>query len=619
MSGILGVWRSQQETPWQAMLDDLNVLGRDAQGDWHDAEVGLQLGRSQFFNTPESCLESPVVQSEGCVLVWDGRLDDRESLLMGRSQVTDAQLLIEAYRRWGVECLRHLTGEFSLILWDTVEQRLFVGCDAVGHRTLAYSWDGQTLLLSSRVVTLLLHPQVSHQFDPDYLAHTLSNSWEIPPGLTAFQAIRRLQPGQGLILQSGHLQIQTIANLTACDRYDPVTNPELYYDEFWSLMQRAISDRLRNHRPAYSTLSGGLDSTTVAVALVQQVSSLPAVSAMTEIFPDFDERVPIRQFLEWYPQIQWHPINCDDAWGLTEPWERLPAIDDPFFSSVLPMNLRLYEWAQSKGLGIQFGGNFGDEFCSVSLQDHLNAAPWSSLLKALKTAPRWQSVLFHQLLLPNLPPAGQEAWSYWRCRRSGLPDHPWLQPQYQQTAPLAAVQHYQSRMGMAKTHSMGMQQFMANTRQVGSGQLCRLLSAHYHVELADPFGDRRLIEFSSRLHPSLHSDPTYGKIFLRQANRKTLPEAVRLRPKMNCFTSLRHVALGEGEQALSLLNDACKEPAINSIINFSQFEADFSDYRKSYASSYVKGESFHPYLSQSMMSYFMFFSWFLNLKRAYGL
>lgn len=84
MSGILGVWNSKKSIPWQKMLTDLEILGGDAQGDWHNPEVGLSLGRTQFYNTPESCCEPPVVTYEGCVLVWDGRLDDRESLLSDR-------------------------------------------------------------------------------------------------------------------------------------------------------------------------------------------------------------------------------------------------------------------------------------------------------------------------------------------------------------------------------------------------------------------------------------------------------------------------------------------------------------------------------------------------------
>ena len=125
MSGILGVWNSQKPAPWQKMLDDLTVLGKDGKGDWHNTDISLSLGRTQLFNTPESCQENPVVQHDGCVLVWDGRVDARESLLSGRSHITDAQLIIESYRRWGVDCLKHLIGEFAFILWDA-SQRSFV-------------------------------------------------------------------------------------------------------------------------------------------------------------------------------------------------------------------------------------------------------------------------------------------------------------------------------------------------------------------------------------------------------------------------------------------------------------------------------------------------------------
>jgi asparagine synthase (glutamine-hydrolysing) len=90
MSGLLGIWNSQQPAPWQPMLRDLDVLGPNGVGDWHGLNGKLSLGRTQFFDTPESCAEPPVIEYQWCVLVWEGRLDDRESLLAGHSQpVTD--------------------------------------------------------------------------------------------------------------------------------------------------------------------------------------------------------------------------------------------------------------------------------------------------------------------------------------------------------------------------------------------------------------------------------------------------------------------------------------------------------------------------------------------------
>lgn len=207
MSGILGVWNSQKPTPWQKMLSDLTVLGVNATGDWHDPTVGLSLGRTQLFNTCESVQESPVIKYEGCVLVWDGRIDDRDSLSADRHDVTDAQLIIESYRRWGVDCIQHLIGEFVFILWDADNDLLFVGCDALGRRTIAYHWDGQTLLLSSRVLTLLFHPQTSRELDEVYVAHTICGGFAHPPGITAFKDIQRLRPGHALVIKSGQFRL----------------------------------------------------------------------------------------------------------------------------------------------------------------------------------------------------------------------------------------------------------------------------------------------------------------------------------------------------------------------------------------------------------------------------
>ena len=266
MSGILGIWNSQKPTPWQRMLDDLTVFGQDGRGDWHDTSVGLSLGRAQFFNTPESSHEVPVIEYEGCVLVWDGRIDEREPLLTGRSNVTDAQLIIESYRRWGIECLRHLIGEFVFILWDASNDLLFVGCDVVGARTIAYHWDGQTLLLSSRVLTLLLHPQVSKELDQLYLAHTICNFWTHPPESTAFDSIKRLLPGHALILKSGELQKRKVAELHIAERYQLPKSLEDYYEKFWYILNQSTKDRLRSYRSPCVMLSGGLDSTTVTVS-----------------------------------------------------------------------------------------------------------------------------------------------------------------------------------------------------------------------------------------------------------------------------------------------------------------------------------------------------------------
>lgn len=616
MSGILGVWNSQKPTPWKKMLEDLAVLGSDAKGDWHNPEVGLSLGRTQFYNTPESCQETPVVKSEGCVLVWDGRLDDRESLLVGRSGITDAQLIIESYRHWGEDFLRHLTGEFVFILWDAARDLLLVGCDVVGGRTISYYWDGQTLLLSSRVLTLLYHPQVSKRLDELYLAHTICDFWAHPPGITAFEDIKRLRPGFALILKSGQLQQRQIAKLTVPERYESPTSPEIYYEKFWYLLNQSVKDRLRSYRPVCTTLSGGLDSTTVTASLLNHLPTVDAFSIVTDVFPEFDERKPIQSFLQRYPQVKWHEVNCDHAWALSEPWEQLPVTDDPLVTCTLPMNLQVMEQMQKLGFGLVFDGEGGDELFYANLQDLVRGGNWQQVLQHLTTEQRWHSTLWQNFLLPHLPKYWQARW-FARWQRFSDPIPAWITPTYAQTpqTQLAIQQYYETSLSTNLLKSITWA--IASSGSVGSSQVYKLLRNAHQLESASPLQDRRLIEFALNLHPSLQYDSDCNKIFLRQANRERLPDDVLWRPKENYFDPLKYAGIAKGHQAVKLLEQITHCPCLQEIVDIEKVESYFNSYRQGYSSSYIPGKSFCNELANQLYILFAFVTWYQRVSVGY--
>jgi asparagine synthase (glutamine-hydrolysing) len=617
MSGILGVWNSRKTTPWQKMLDDLVVLGRDGKGDWHNEQLGLSLGRTQLFNTPESCLEKPVIEYEGCVLVWNGRIDDRESLLAGRTNITDSQLIIESYRRWGVDCLKYLIGEFVFILWDASKDLLFVGCDTLGGRTIAYYWDGETLLLSSRVLTLLHHPQVSHQLNHNYVAHTICGSLAHPPGITAFQEIKRLLPGSALILRRRQMRSLRIARLSQPDHYISPKSPEVLYEKFWYLLGLATKDRLRSYRPVYSTLSGGLDSTTVTIALLDRLESVKAFSYITDKYPYLDESEAINAFLAKYPQIDWQGINCDHAWALTEPWDDLPVVDDPFITCALPMNLKTMQLAQQQGFGTEFSGAWGDEFCYSLWGDQIRGKNWSYLGKHLKTNKRWHSFIWNQFILPSLPSRWQTRWKTYRFQASqyNLPE--WLESDYLSSPEIDDLIKQHLSSSLVNNRFQAMEKYLTETGCVGMTQLYNLLAAYCEIESVSPMGDRRLIEFSNSIHPSLQVDTEYQKIFLRQANRQTLPDKVRLKPKNNCFDPLKYAGLGRGEQILSIVDQAKHNSYLQSIVNFEQLEQVIHEYRQKYREEYTPNQYFYDDLGNKLLASVCFFDWLLRVNKYY--
>ena len=619
MSGILGVYNSRQSVPWQQMLDDLDVLGTDGKGDWHEPKIELSLGRTQFFNTPESRYESPVVEYEGCVLVWDGRIDDRDSLTASRSNVTDAELIIESYRRWGIDCLKHLLGEFVFVLWDTNNHLLLVGCDTLGGRTLAYYWDGQTLLLSSRVLTLLRHPQVSHRLNHNYVAHTACGSLAHPPGITAFQDISRLLPGSALILKNGQLRSLKISEINQAERYLSPQSPEVLYEKFWYLLDLATKDRLRSCRPAYTTLSGGLDSSTVTISLLNQQSKIKAFSIVTQMYPLFDESEAIEAFLQKYPQVDWSGINCDFAWAFSEPWDSLPVVDDPFVTCALPMNLLTMQIASQQGFGVEFSGVWGDEFCYTLWGDQFKARNCKLFRDTLKTNRRWHSFWWRNFLLPAMPPSWQTIWKAKRFEptRYNLPQ--WLTPAYANSPEISTAIKQHFRSSLVRDRSQALNKYLTESGSVGMTQLYRLLSSAYQIDPVAPLGDRRIIEFSNSLHPSLHVDDKYEKIFLRQVNQATLPEKVRLKPKNNCFDPLQYAGLGRGEQPLQILDRAAQHPYLRAIIDFTLLRQTITQYRDRYQHEYTPGQYFQDDLGNKLQACLSFCDWVSRVEKNYAI
>ena len=86
----------------------------------------------------------PATEGDGDVVLFDGRLDDRETLLASMPRGTaladapDSTLVLAAWRQWGEEFLRRLQGEFALALFDARAGRLIIARDPVG--AALYYW-----------------------------------------------------------------------------------------------------------------------------------------------------------------------------------------------------------------------------------------------------------------------------------------------------------------------------------------------------------------------------------------------------------------------------------------------------------------------------------------------
>ena len=132
-------------------------------------------GSTASLHSPSASASRPPT-GDGNVVLFDGRLDDRETLLasMARGRdladAPDSTLVLAAWREWGEDFLGRLQGEFALALFDAACGRLIVARDPVGCRPLYYWTNGLTFVFGSEIKAVLAHPEVPAKPNEDLLA-----------------------------------------------------------------------------------------------------------------------------------------------------------------------------------------------------------------------------------------------------------------------------------------------------------------------------------------------------------------------------------------------------------------------------------------------------------------
>ena len=296
MSGIVGIMNLDRapidrDLLWR-MTEFMSSRGPDAQEIWTDESVGF--GHSMLRATWEAETETQPLTVDGKVwLTADARIDAREELIaklqtklnrsVNRERVpNDAELILCAYDVWGEECLNHLIGDFAFAIWDGRAQHLFCARDHFGVKPFFYAHIGNSFVFSNTLNALRLDARVSGDLNEvaigDYLLFGLNQDLST----TTFRDIRRLPPGHTLTIADG--SIKTHRYWTPCVpgeiRY---RDPRSYVERFAELLSSATNDRLRTNRVAIS-MSGGLDSTSVAAIAREQLHGDPAVHAYSIVY-----------------------------------------------------------------------------------------------------------------------------------------------------------------------------------------------------------------------------------------------------------------------------------------------------------------------------------------------
>jgi len=206
----------------------------------------------------------------------NARIDDRKHL-----NVSDEELILQAYEAWDEDCVKHLIGDFAFAIWDGRLQRLFCARDHFGVKPFFYTHVGGDFKFSSILNELRSDSNTLNEIAiGDYLLFGVNQD----NSTTIFKDIQRLPPGHTLTVANNQIKIKRYwtPSLPAEVRF---RDPTSYVERFSELLSHAVRDRLRTDRVAIS-MSGGLDSTSLAAIASEYAEVAGFAVVYDSLIPD---------------------------------------------------------------------------------------------------------------------------------------------------------------------------------------------------------------------------------------------------------------------------------------------------------------------------------------------
>jgi asparagine synthase (glutamine-hydrolysing) len=287
MCGIFGWLLPSDRQPSRDVLESLtNRLahrGPDGFGFWtgntDNGSYQIAFGHRRLSIIDIEGGAQPMASDDGkIVLVFNGEVYNYVELrdeLKGAGHVfrtaSDTEVVIQAYRAWGLDALQRFRGMFAFALWDFRNQRLVLARDAFGKKPLFYSQHDGGIIFSSEIEPLMRFPKIDNSLEPGAIGHYLLNRF-VPGPSTFFRGVKKL-PGGCFALWEGKA-FRTVRYFTP-----PIasTRPDVRrlgdaVRLFKDVFDDAVRLRMRSDAPFGAYLSGGIDSSSVVSTMVKYSS-----------------------------------------------------------------------------------------------------------------------------------------------------------------------------------------------------------------------------------------------------------------------------------------------------------------------------------------------------------
>ncbi|PKP22646.1 MAG: asparagine synthase (glutamine-hydrolyzing) [Bacteroidetes bacterium HGW-Bacteroidetes-21] len=275
MCGIFGQWNLNQrplgKAGFQQQLDTLTHRGPDAAGTWFNSGniVGLGQRRLAIVDLDARANQPLHNETNKVHVVVNGEIYNYPQLRKileekGHhfSTNTDSEAIVHGWEEWGTELPVKLKGMFSLVVFDEEKQCLFAARDPFGIKPFYYSATSVSFVFSSELKAIATAQDFKKELDHTSVCDFFVYRY-IPSPKTIWKNVSKLPPAHSLLLnKDGEIRIACYWQPVFGSKKQAISDT---VDDVRELLTTSVKQHLLSDVPVGTFLSGGFDSTTLAM------------------------------------------------------------------------------------------------------------------------------------------------------------------------------------------------------------------------------------------------------------------------------------------------------------------------------------------------------------------
>jgi asparagine synthase (glutamine-hydrolysing) len=364
IAGILNI-KGRRVKNFEHSLSVMNQLqkhrGPDGEGIWvHPKDfVGLSHVRLSIIDLNTG--HQPMLGRNKNAVSYNGEIYNFIELRkeLGESSFvtsSDTEVVLEAYERWGFDCVSKFRGMFSFALWDESRGRLFCARDRFGIKPFYYVVVDDVFYCASEIKALL--PFVREiDTDTDSLSDYLTFQFTLGEK-TLFKGIKQLQPGHMLVVENSQITVSKYWEVFY--EIDYSHTEQYFVKKIKEMLEESIGLHMRSDVPVGAYVSGGRDSSIVA-ALASKIESsdFQTFTGKFSFGEGYDESMYARDLSKQY-SFDLHELDIQSHDFVSSIEKIIYHLDEPVAG---PGSFPQYQISQlaSQHRKVVLGGQGGDE------------------------------------------------------------------------------------------------------------------------------------------------------------------------------------------------------------------------------------------------------------------